>query len=36
MKKNQHSKILREELKEQHLSTVPKSNPFQNINYPWK
>ena len=28
MKKNPHSRILRGETKEQHLSTVPKSCPF--------
>ena len=31
MRKNPHDKILREELKEQHLSTVPKSCSFNIV-----
>ena len=31
MKKNLHDKILKEELKEQHLSTVPKS--YSNLKH---
>ena len=31
MRKNQHDIILREESKEQHLSTVPKSCPYLKL-----
>jgi len=31
MKKNPHGRILKREPKEQHLSTVPKSCSFKNI-----
>ena len=32
MRKNLHDKILKEELKEQHINNVPKSCSFFNIN----
>jgi len=34
MRKNSHGRILREEPKEQHLSTVPKSFPTEKLMYP--